>query len=119
MTVVVHLVTDQDSEAPACAALLTRLATAFPAAEIELCAVLAHDTLAAGFCVAQLARSAAGDEQVIGHWVTETPDAAPRRLCVGRSLVGTLVVGPNEGFAWSFALPELRGLCFLDIDVPA
>lgn len=119
---VVHLVTDQDLEAEDGTALIRRLALAFPGVAIELCAVASGDTLAAGFCVADLARAETPTPHLVASWVGPAPgqpgpwpEGAGPRLCVGRSPVGTPIVGPNLGFCWSFALPELRGLCFLDV----
>jgi hypothetical protein len=124
--VLLHLVTDQAPDAEDITALIRRLALAFPGTAIELCAVGAGDTLAAGFCVADLACADAGTPRLVAHWVGEGadrpgpwPEGAGPRLCVGRSAVGTLIVGLNEGFGWSFALPELTGLCFLDVPATA
>lgn len=123
MTVEIYLVTDEDPGPGDGTALSRRLAVAVPDAVTRLCMVGTGDTLAAGFCVAQLARAGDGGHPLVAHCVApardgpETwPEGAGPRLCVGRSVVGTLVVGPNTGFAWSFALDELRGLCFLDVE---
>jgi hypothetical protein len=122
---IVHAVTDRllddDGEGTD---LVRRLALAFPGVVVELCRVSAGDTLAAGFCVAQLACAGGSDRRLVAHWVGEDPAAgapgpwpegAGPRLCVGRGVAGTLIVGPNAGFGWSLAMPDLRGLCFLDV----
>ncbi|WP_445149544.1 hypothetical protein [Baekduia sp. Peel2402] len=123
---IVHLVTDRpleddDGEGTD---LVRRLALAFPRVAIEVCAVPAGDTLAAGFCVAQLACAGGPDRRLVACWVGDDPAAvapgpwpegAGARLCVGRGAGGTLIVGPNAGWCWSLALPDLRGLCFLDV----
>ncbi|HEY6761602.1 MAG TPA: hypothetical protein VI318_19025, partial [Baekduia sp.] len=122
---IVHLVTDQPLDDDAERTDVVRhLALAFPGVVIELCAVAAGDTLAAGFCVAQLACAGGPERRLVACWVGEDPargapgpwpEGAGPRLCVGRGVAGTLIVGPNAGFGWSLALPDLRGLCFLDV----
>ena len=122
---IVHLVTDQslddDGEG---IDLVRRLALAFPGVVVEICAVARGDTLAAGFCVAQLACAGGMDRRLVACWVGEDPagvapgpwpEGAGPRLCVGRGVAGTLIVGPNAGLCWSLAMPDLRGLCFLDV----
>jgi hypothetical protein len=125
MTVVLHLVTDRETARGAGAALARRVAAVLPGAVVEFCTVAPRDTLAAGFRVAELARAGAGAQRLVAHWVAPAsdgpgtwPDGAGRRLCVGRSVVGTRVVGPNVGYCWSCALAELDGLCFLDVPAP-
>jgi hypothetical protein len=123
--VIVHVVTDQplddDGEGTD---LIRRLALAFPGVVVEICAVAGGDTLAAGFCVAQLACADGSDRRLVACWVGEDPagaapgpwpEGAGPRLCVGRGVAGTLIVGPNAGFGWSLAMADLRGLCFLDV----
>jgi hypothetical protein len=123
--VIVHVVTDQPLEDDGEGTdLVRRLALAFPGVVVEICAVAGGDTLAAGFCVAQLACADGSDRRLVACWVGEDPagaapgpwpEGAGPRLCVGRGVAGTLIVGPNAGFGWSLAMADLRGLCFLDV----
>ncbi|HEX7300832.1 MAG TPA: hypothetical protein VF257_17665 [Solirubrobacteraceae bacterium] len=117
-----HLVTDRGPDDPACADLVRRLATALPGAIVQLTVVAPCDTLAAGCCVAELAVEDATAERLVAHDVTPGPgdpgpwpDGAGEQLCVGRSATGVLIVGPNRGWGWSFAVDALRGLCCMDI----
>jgi hypothetical protein len=117
-----HLVTDRGPDDPACAELVRRLADILPGAVIHLTVVGPCDTLAAGCCVAELAVEDGAADSLVAHDVTPAPgdpgpwpDGAGEQFCVARSATGVLVVGPNLGWAWSFAVDTLRGLCCMDV----
>jgi hypothetical protein len=122
MTVMIHLVTDRDPADADCTALIRDLRQAVPDATVQLRTVAPGDTLAAGVQVAELARTVTATQQLVAHDVTAAPgqpgpwpEGAVERLCVGRSAAGALIVGPNAGYAWSFVVDDLRGLCCLDV----
>jgi hypothetical protein len=122
MTLVVHLVTDRGAGDPAGADLLARAGAAFPGARMSVTLIAAGDTLAAGSAVARLATLEGGAERLVAHEVgvgpghpAPWPPGAGERLCLGRSTTGALVVGANHGWAWSFVITDLQGLCGLDI----
>jgi hypothetical protein len=118
----VHLVTDRGPEDPACAEVVRRLADVLPGAVIHLTVVSPCDTLAAGCCVAELAVQDDAADCLIAHDVVPGrgdpgpwPEGTGERFCVARSATGVLVVGPNLGWAWSFVVDALRGLCYMDV----
>lgn len=118
----VHLVADYGIGDLAFAEVRQRLAVALPHADVHATPVAAFDTLAAGFCVAQLALTDGPADRVVVHNVAPRRDEpGPRpanegeRFCVGRTPAGVLVVGPNAGWSWSFCIEELRGLCYLAV----
>lgn len=117
-----HLVADYGIGDLAFAEVRQRLAVALPGAHVHATPVAAFDTLAAGFCVAQLALTDGPADRLVVHNVAPRRDEPrPRsanegeRFCVGRTPAGVLVVGPNAGWSWSFCAPELRGLCYLAV----
>jgi hypothetical protein len=124
MNRLVHLVTDRGAGDPGCDVLATRLVRGLPGAVVHITSVAPCDTLAAGFCVGQLALATDRPPRLVAHDVAAAsgdpdpwPPGADERFCLGRSVTGALVVGANVGWAWSFAVDELCGLCA--VDVPA
>jgi hypothetical protein len=94
-----------------------RLALLAPEVRLSPVRVADGDTLAAGLCVADLALSPGPPDRVVVHDVA----AQARDRCVwfGRTRDGTLVVGADRGYAWSFVAPRLRDLCALDVPADA
>ena len=76
-----------------------------------------RDSLAAGLCVAQLAVTAGPDDRVVVHDVAGP--TGDRRLWIGRTRDGALVIGADRGWAWSFVVPALSELCALDVRADA
>jgi hypothetical protein len=120
--VLVHLVADYGVGDLAFAEVHQRLALVLPDAVVQATPVAAFDTLAAGFCVAQLALTDGPSDRLVVHNVAPRRDEpGPRpanegeRFCAGRTHEGVLVVGPNAGLSFSFCIDELRGLAYLDV----
>jgi hypothetical protein len=122
--VLVHVVADYGEGDLAFAEVAQRLLARLPDAHVHATAVGAFDTLAAGFCVAQLALNAGAPGTVIYHNVApraDDPDA--RRANAGERLAwallpgGAQVVGVDAGYAFSFVAPEADELRW--VDVPA
>jgi hypothetical protein len=114
----VHLVADYGEADVAWADAVQRVAVAVPDAVVARTPVGPSDTLAAGFCVAQLALNDGPPDRIVVHDVAPAAgEGGDDRFCAGRSPDGVLVVGPNVGWAWSFAVDGLHGLCH--VDVPA
>jgi hypothetical protein len=118
----VHLIADYGAGDLAFAEVSQRLALALPGAQVHATPVAAFDTLAAGFCVAQLALTEGPSDRLVIHNVAPRRDEpGPRaanegeRFCAGRTTDGVLVVGPNSGFSFSFCAPELKSLCYLAV----
>ena len=116
----IHLVADYGAGDLAFAEVVQRLALALPDTVVHPVVVAPYDTLAAGFCVAQLLLNDGPSDRIVVHDVTAGGDEAGPggegpRFCVGRTRAGVLAVGPNAGWSWSFAVDELRGLCYLDV----
>jgi hypothetical protein len=117
MSQLVHLVTDGGPGDRAVADTVHGLALALPDAVIHVTAVARGDSLAAGVCVAELARGEGSADRVVVHDVSPRPGEPTigDRFCVGRSQTGALVVGANVGFAWSFVIDQLVRLCCMDV----
>jgi hypothetical protein len=122
MSVEVHVVSDVQPGDPAGAELLGCVATAFPGAIVTVTRVAPGDTLAAGSLVAECAAAGAGSDRLVAHHLAAArgepgtwPAGAGERLCMGRTANGTLVVGANRGWTWSFVVGDLRGLCCIDV----
>jgi hypothetical protein len=114
----VHFVADYGEGDVAWADAVQRVAVAVPDAVVQRTPVATADTLAAGFCVAQLALNEGPPDRIVVHDIAPAGDeSGDDRFCTGRSTDGVLVVGPNVGWAWSFAVDGLHGLCL--VDVPA
>jgi len=106
--VLVHLVADYGHGDLAFAEVHQRLAALLDATVVPT-PVAPFDTLAAGFCIAQLALNDGPAERVVFHNVAPRQDAfQPRDQNEGERLValelesGVLVVGPNAGNSLSF-----------------
>ena len=108
MTRLVQLVADYGPGELAYAELTQRLALAVPDAVVHLTRVAPGDTLAAGFCVADLALTEGPTDRIVAH------DAGAGRLCGGRTREGVWIVGADAGWSWSFVSDELSRLCRLD-----
>jgi hypothetical protein len=115
MSRLVHLVADYGPGDLAFSDAVQEVALALPGAVVHPIRVARGDTLAAGYCVADLTLSEGPPGRVVVHDVA----ASGTRFCVGRSPDGAMVVGPNSGWAWSFAFDGLCGLCYLDVPAPA
>ena len=76
------------------------------------------DTVAAGFCIAQLALSEGPDDRIVLHDVASAT-AAGEPLYGAHTRAGVLVIGPNTGWSWSFIAGEVSALCELDVCVDA
>jgi hypothetical protein len=113
MSRLVQLVADYGPGDLAYAELIQRLALAVPGV-VHLTRVAPADTLAAGFCVAQLALTEGPSHRLVAHDVG-SPGPADNRLCAGRTRDGVWIVGPNSGWSWSFAIDELPSLCHVDV----
>lgn len=94
-----------------------RLALHLPAADVAYTPVRPFDTLAAGFCVAQLALGDGPPDRIVYHNVAPRADEEePREDNEGEGLVaawtgaGVLVVGANAGYAFSFLRDEVDAL---------
>ena len=118
----VHLIADYGAGDLAFAEVSQRLALALPGAQVHATPVAAFDTLAAGFCVAQLALTEGPSDRLVIHNVAPRRDQpGPRpanegeRFCAGRTTGGVLVLGPNSGFSFSFCAPELQSFCYLAV----
>ncbi|MEX2535278.1 MAG: hypothetical protein WD273_06705 [Trueperaceae bacterium] len=113
-----HVVADYGQGDLAFAEVAQRLMLHLPQAQLVYTAVPPFATLAAGFCVAQLAlNSTAEGMAVFQNVAPRRDDRSARRDNDGERLVyarlqnGTMVAGPNAGFAFSFlrtAADELR-----------
>jgi hypothetical protein len=117
MSRLVHLVADYGAGDLAFAEVTQRLAEQLPDAVVDLVVVAPFDTIAAGFCVAQLALTDGPPDRVVVHDVTAPDGVQDARFCAGRTHDGVIVLGPNAGWAWSFAASEVTALCH--VDVPA
>jgi len=122
---VVHLVTDGRAGRRATERRVRRLAAVVPDALVDVHLVEPCDTLAAGFCVAELALAAEPGWRMVVHDVAAPdtgpapwPEQAGRLLCVARTVGGARVLGANDGWCWSFAAKALDS-CLYRIDAPA
>ena len=116
MSRLVQLVADYGPGDLAYAELTQRLALAVPNVVVHLTRVAPADTLAAGFCVAQLALTDGPPDRVVAHDVGSSR-ADRDRPCASRTAGGAWIVGPNAGWSWSFAIDELPCVCRLDVSV--
>jgi hypothetical protein len=113
LTPLILLVADYGPGDLGFAQVVQRLTLAAPDARVCSTRVARADTLAAGLCVAALALGDGPRDRVVVHDVAGP--ARDRRLWIGRCGDGTLVVGADRGWAWSFIAPRATGICTLDL----
>ncbi|MFP5281944.1 MAG: hypothetical protein ACLGIF_00655 [Actinomycetes bacterium] len=117
----VQLVADYGFGDLAYAEVRQRIAVHLPEAELVYTPVQPFDTLAAGFCIAQLALGEAPPGQIVYHNVAPREDKDhPRPGNEGEGLTaawvgGVLVVGAHSGHALSFLREEIEELYHVDI----
>ena len=119
----VHLVADYGPGDLAAAEVRSRLAVHLPGADVTYTPVGPFDTVAAGFCVAQLALGGGPRDTLVFHNVAPRedddeprPDNDGEPLVVGRLANGVLVVGVAAGWTFSFLREELDEL--REVQVP-
>jgi S-adenosylmethionine hydrolase len=120
--VLLLLIADYGAGDLAFAEVQQRLALDVPDARVVPVAVAPFDTLAAGFCVAQLALTEGPSNRLVVHNVAPRRDEpGPRRDNEGEQFVALrtygdiLVVGPNAGHALSFVAPRAREAHVLNV----
>lgn len=120
----VHLVADYGPGDLAAAEVRARLAEHLPGAAVTYTPVGPFDTVAAGFCVAQLALAGGPSDMLVFHNVApREDDEAPRPdndgepLLAARLANGVLVVGVAAGSTFAFLRDEVDELH--EVDVPA
>jgi hypothetical protein len=113
----VHIVADYGQGDLAFAEVVQRLKVHLPDAEPVLTPVQPFCTLAAGFCIAQLALNSAPPGAIVYHNVAPREDDnaaraanAGERLTYARSRTGVRVIGVNAGHALSFIRDEAEKL---------
>jgi hypothetical protein len=113
----VQLVADHGGADLPFAEVVQRMRIAAPDATVQLTSVAPFDTIAAGFCVAQLALTEGLPDRIVIHDVggARREPGGHERFCISRTRDGVLVVGPNAGWSWSFVLDGVCGLCRLDV----
>lgn len=118
----IHVVADYGHNDLAFAEIAQRLALHLPASPLVHTVVPPFATLAAGFVVAQLGLNRAPPGMAIFQNVApRRDDKGIRRDNDGERLVfarldnGTIVVGPNAGYAFSFLEPAARELRFVNV----
>jgi hypothetical protein len=109
----VHLVADYGAGDLAFAEFAQRLALALPDMVLQLTPVAPNDTVAAGFCVAELACAPGPPDRLVVHDVGVPVD--DDRFCTGRTPDGVFVVGAKTGWSWSFVADMLDHLCHVDV----
>lgn len=117
-----HLVADYGVADLAFAEVQQRFALELPEGVVVPTAVDPFDTLAAGFCVAQLALTAGPADRVVVHNVAPRRDErGPRTrnagepFCVLRTHDDVLVVGPDAGYSLSLLAPHARSAHLLQV----
>jgi hypothetical protein len=113
----IQLVADYGPGDLGLAETVQRIALAAPEAQVYPTVVAAGDTLAAGLCVADLALGCGPECRVVVHDVGGP--VGDRRQWIGRTRDGTLVVGADRGWVWSFVAPGLTELCALEVPADA
>ena len=114
----IHLVADHWPGDLVHAQLVQQLLLALPGASVLPTRVAEGDTVAAGFCVAQLALSEGPGDRIVLHDVASAT-AAGEPLYGAHTRAGVVVIGPNTGWSWSFIAGEVSALCELDVCVDA
>ncbi len=114
----VHIIADYGIGDLAFAEVVQRIEVHLPDAEFVLTSVPPFATLAAGFCIAQLALNPAPPYTLVYHNIApRQDDEDPRRgnsgerLAFARLATGVHVIGVNSGYTFSFlrnAAEELR-----------
>ena len=111
----VNIIADYGQGDLAFAEVVQRIKSYLPDAELMLTPVPAFNTLAAGFCVAQLGLNRAPAGTLIYHNVAPRADAeeprednAGERLAFVRLPTGVRVIGVNAGHAFSFVRDEVE-----------
>src|ERR1051325_4102143 len=109
----VHIVADYGQGDLAFAEVVQRIKMYLPDAETVLTPVPGFSTLAAGFCVAQLAMNEAPTGTIIYHNVAPREDDsdvragnAGERLAFARMPNGVRIIGVNARYAFSFVRDE-------------
>ncbi len=120
----VHLVADYGPGDLAAAEVHSRLALHLPGAGVTYTPVGPFDTVAAGFCVAQLALGGGPPDTLVFHNVAPReddedprPDNDGEPLVAARLANGVLVVGVAAGSTFAFVRDEVDELH--QVDVPA
>ena len=118
----VHVVADYGQGDLAFAEVAQRLLLGLPDAQLVYTAVPPFATLAAGFCVAQLALNRGpGQVAIFQNVAPRRDDRGVRRDNDGERLVyarlsdGKIVIGPNSGFAFSFLEPAVSEIRFVKV----
>ena len=117
----VHIVADYGAGDLAFAEVQQRFARELPGSVTVPTPVAPFDTLAAGFCVGQLALTEGPEDRVVFHNVAPRQDARDardqnegERLVVAELASGVRVVGPNAGHCFSFVRDHARGLHYVE-----
>ena len=120
----VHLVADYGPGDLAAAEVRSRLACFLPGAGVSYTPVGPFDTVAAGFCVAQLALGGGPPDTLVYHNVAPREDSEDPRhdndgepLLAARLANGVRVVGVAAGSTFAFVRDEVDEL--VEVDVPA
>jgi hypothetical protein len=109
----VQVVTTQGEGDEAAVSTVRSVTLGVPDAMVDVTAVEPLDTLAAGLWVARLALADGPPARLVVHDVAGADE--DHELWVGRTDRGVLVIGPNAGWSWSFAVDELHGPCHVDV----
>jgi hypothetical protein len=116
MSPLVHLVADRGGGDLGFADAIQRLAMALPDAIVQHTGVARFDTIAAGFCVAELALGDGPPGRIVVHDVgPPRHQARDARYCAGLTPEGVLVIGADAGWSWSFVMDGLHGVYCLDV----
>jgi hypothetical protein len=115
--VLIHLIADYGAGDLAAAEVRSRLAVHLPGADVAYTPVGPFDTVAAGFCVAQLALGEGPAERLVYHNVAPREDVEDPRpdndgepLVAARLSNGVLVVGVAAGSTFAFVADEIEEL---------
>jgi hypothetical protein len=115
--VLVHLIADYGAGDLAAAEVRSQLAVHLPGADVAYTPVGPFDTVAAGFCVAQLALGDGPAERLVYHNVAPREDVDDPRpdndgepLVAARLSNGVLVVGVAAGSTFAFVAAEVDEL---------